>query len=127
MLNEISIKGLILAMLASLALAALGGVVGVTVFAESMTVKALHAIDKQANFLIFSAIVGALATILGGYISAKYGKEAVYRNAFSFGLLSLVLGLLVAEYDPVWIDILGFISVIPLSMLGGYVFVRKSA
>jgi hypothetical protein len=125
-MEDVSIKGLVIAIIVALLLNTLGGVAGVSLFAEAMTQESVLAIEKQTHFLFFAFVVGLFATFAGGYISAKFGKLAPYRNATIFGVIGAVLGLMLATFDPLWFDFLGIILVVPVAILGGYVVARKN-
>jgi hypothetical protein len=126
-MKNISIKGIVIAVIVALILDIIGGIAGIPLFAESMTEEAILAVEKQTNFLLYSLVIGSLTTVLGGYISAKYGKLAPYKNSVIFGLIGVIIGLMLATFDPLWFDIIGFISLIPASVLGAYFIASKSA
>jgi hypothetical protein len=73
-MEDVSIKGLVIAIIVALLLNTLGGVAGVSLFAEAMTQESVLAIEKQTHLILFAFFVGLFATFAGGYISAKYGK-----------------------------------------------------
>jgi hypothetical protein len=66
-----------------------------------------------------------LSTVVGGYIAARVAKEAIYLNSGMFGVIGISIGLLVGgeylsgEY-PLWFTVLGYISITPSALLGGY-------
>lgn len=70
-MEGVSVKGLVIAILVALLLNTLGGVAGVSLFAEAMTQESVLAIEKQTHFLLFAFAVGLFATFTGDYISAK--------------------------------------------------------
>jgi uncharacterized protein YacL len=126
-MENVSIKGLIIAIVVTLLLDTVGGIAGIPLFAEAMTEEAMLGIEKQTDFLIYALVVGLLTTFIGGYICAKYGKLAPYKNATIFGVIGVAFGLMLATFDPLWFDILGFITVIPAAMLGAHIVARKNA
>ena len=126
-MNKISVKGISIAIIVTLILDTVGGVVGVLLFSESMTEEAILAIEKQTSFLLYALVIGLLTTVLGGYICAKYGKAAPYKNSIIFGFFGVAIGLMLATFDPMWFDILGFVTVIPAAVLGGYIAITKNA
>ncbi|BBL75399.1 hypothetical protein [Methylomagnum ishizawai] len=126
-MKDISMKGIFIAVIVSLALDTLGGVVGVPLFAESITEEGLWAMDEQTDFLLYSLAIGLLTTVLGGHIVAKYGKSAPYKNAVIYGSIGAILGLMLAGNYPFWFNIIGFITIIPASVLGAYFAAMKRA
>ena len=65
-MENVSTKGLVIAIIVTLLLNTLGGVAGLSLFAESMTQESVLAIEKQTHFLLFAFIVGLFATFIGG-------------------------------------------------------------
>jgi uncharacterized membrane protein len=126
-MENVSIKGIIIAVIVTLILDTSGGIAGIPLFAESMTEEAILAVEKQTSFLLYALVIGSLTTVLGSYISAKYGKSAPYKNAVIYGLIGVIIALMLATFDPLWFDIIGFISLIPASVLGAYFVASKSA
>lgn len=127
MTENISIKGIVIAIIVAAILDVISGIAGIIFFAESMSEEALLAVVKQTNFLLYFLVLGTFSTFFGGYICAKFGKLAPYKNAVIFGLIAVIIGLTLAEYDPLWFDIIGFISHILASLLGAYFVANKSA
>ena len=125
-MENVSIKGLGIAVIITLLLDTLGGIAGIQLFAEAMTEKAKLAIEKQTNFLLYALVVGSLTTLLGAFISAKYGKLAPYKNASIFGVIGVLMGLIFATFEPIWFDLVAFVTTIPLSIFGGYLVARKN-
>jgi len=126
-MENISIKGIVIAIIVTIVLDTIGGFAGIPLFAEAMTEDATLAIQKQSSFLIYALVIGLLTTVLGGYICARYGRQAPYKNAVIFGFIGVVVGLMLATFDPIWFDVVGFITVIPAAMLGGYFVASKNA
>jgi len=106
-MKNVSIKGLLIAIVVTLLLDTVGGVAGIPLFAKDMSDEAIMAIYKQTNFLIYALVAGLLTTFLGGYICGKYGKYAPYKNSIIFGVLGVVIGLVFVTFDPLWFDIIG--------------------
>jgi hypothetical protein len=65
---------------------------------------------------------------LGGFVAAKIGKLAPYKNAVVIGILGIIIGILVRDAGPPdWFDMVGFVSVVPAALLGGYFAASKKA
>ncbi|MBD1557140.1 hypothetical protein HC752_09325 [Vibrio sp. S9_S30] len=121
-MKNLSFKGLIIAFVVSTILAAIFGLLSVVLFLENFNDATVEAFEKQTSFLVFMTIVGLLLSVLGGYISARYGKEEPYKNAIAYGVITITLGIFVAEYDPLWVDVVAYVTAIPLALLGGHLF-----
>lgn len=127
MTKDISIKGIIIALIIALILDVISGVVAVFLFASDFTEEAILAIQNSSNLLIFALFASALSSIIGGYICAHYAKLAPYKNAAIFGGLGVAISSIFATFDPAWFDIAGFITTVPAALLGGYLHVKKNA
>jgi hypothetical protein len=126
-MENISIKGIVIAMVVALLLDVIFGLAAIPIFAESMTEEALEALDSDARILFYAIIISAITSLIGGYISAQYGKLAPYKNSTIFGCLGVAISMALATYDPVWFDITGFITTIPAALLGGYISAKRNA
>lgn len=126
-MKNISIKGIVIAFVIAIILDFISGVIAIPIFAGALTEEALATIQYQTNFLIYALTVSALTSVLGGYISAQYGKLAPYKNSALFGFLGVATSALLASYDPLWFDIIGFITTVPAALFGGYISVKKNA
>lgn len=125
-MENVSIKGLGIAIVITLVFDMIIGAIGFTIFAGEMTEEAMLAMAKQTSFLLYALFAGILSTILGGYISARYGVLAPYKNSAIFGVVGVLFSLLLATFDPIWFDVVGFLTVIPAAMFGGYLVAKKN-
>lgn len=105
----------------------IGGIAGFMLFAGSMSEDVIKALHSNTGFLLYALVLGFLTTSLGGYICAKFGKLAPYKNSAIFGAIGVIIGLFFATFDPVWFDIVSTVAVIPAAMLGGYFVAIKNA
>lgn len=120
-MKNISIKGIILGVIAIVIIDVAGGIVGVLLFASDMSEESLNAMLQSQGLLLWSLFIGTFSTIAGGFIAAKIGKLAPYKNAVVIGVLGIISGaLLVDGGSPLWFDIAGFVSVVPAALLGGF-------
>jgi hypothetical protein len=74
-MEDVSIKGLVIAIIVALLLNTLGGVAGVSLFAEAMTQESVLAIEKQTHFLFFSLL------LLWGYLQHLQGAILALNTA----------------------------------------------
>ena len=126
-MNDVSIKGIILGVIATLVIDTISGVAMIPLFLSSVSEEAIEALYSETGPLIYSLFFGTISTVVGGFVAANIGRQAAYKNAIIFGVIGLILGALMSEGFPLWFNTLGFLTVIPASMLGGYIAVRKNA
>jgi len=126
-MNDISIKGIILGILATLLIDTVSGIAMIPLFAPSMTKEAFQLLYTETGPLIYSMFFGTLSTVVGGFIAANIGRLAAYKNSAIFGVAGLVIGVFLSTGFPLWFNIVGYITVIPASLLGGHIAVRKNA
>ncbi|THF63291.1 hypothetical protein [Pseudothauera rhizosphaerae] len=77
-------------------------------------------VPPNTKFFIGSIVLGTLTTILGGYVAARIAKKRLYVNAGVVGGLGILIGLLPAQDNPLWFNIICFLTVVPAAILGGY-------
>ena len=126
-MSKVSIKGIILGVLATLVIDTISGIAMIPIFASSMSEEVLESVFLETGPLIYSLFAGTLSTVIGGFIAANIGRQAAYKNAMIFGVIGLILSVLMSEGLPLWFNVIGFLTVIPASLLGGYFVVRKNA
>jgi len=128
-MKNISLKGIIFGTLATIVLDILGGMVLLAVFpgqapagggpGGKMDTASVVASMGQ-GFLISYLIFGTATTVVGGYIAAGVAQRSAYLNSGIIGVVGILLGLLFYGDYPAWFSVLGFASVIPAALLGGY-------
>ena len=70
-------------------------------------------------------MLGSLSTVAGGYVSARIAKRLPYMNSAAVGVVGLVLGAFLADGTlPLWFNLLGFASVLPMALVGGHLAKR---
>jgi hypothetical protein len=126
-MENISIKGIVIAMVVASLLDVVGGVAAIPIFAESMSDVALLADVNDSQVFLYILVVSFITSIIGGHISAQYGKLAPYKNSAIFGSLGVALSIVLATYDPAWVDITGFITTIPAALIGGHISATRNA
>lgn len=126
-MKDINIKGIIFGIIAILILDTLYAIVLMVIFLENTSPEAIEALNNETLPQVFSLFFGTLSTIVGGYVAAKYGHIAPYKNSFIIGLLGFIFGLLVMKNYTTWFNIIGFTTIIPSALFGGYFVARKKA
>ena len=119
----------------------LAGTVLFVVFAARRSIDLSKEISDEAvaevlaspEFLLCSFIVGALCTVLGGYLGARRAGCHHARHGAFVGLASILIGLLAfvlpvtAEPAPLWYELLGAAVVIPCGAAGGWLVEKASS
>ena len=87
--------------------------------------EALKEMLSSQEGLLDLLIIGALCTVLGGYVAGRLAKAEEIKHGALVGAVSLIIGLLqtgmAGEASPVpyWHELLGYILAIPAGALGG--------
>ena len=133
-MRNISIKGVVSGTALGLLLDLLSGVtltfiLGQSAFSpgvnEAEVQRTLAEISHAAPFLFGSLVLGSLSTVAGGYVGARIAKRLPYMNSAAVGVVGLVLGAFLADGTlPLWFNLLGFASVLPMALVGGHVAKR---
>ena len=125
-MENISIKGIIIGLIVILILDTVSGITMIFLFADGFSPEAMEALESKTNPLIFSLVFGNVSVIVAGYIAAKFGKLAPYKNSIVIGVIGILFGLFFINAYPMWFNILAFLTVVPAAMLGGYFIARKN-
>jgi hypothetical protein len=133
-MRSISIKGLIFAIVITLLLDTVSGIgltiaLGGTSTSEGMTdqqiIDAVAVLTHSTAYLAGSLVLGTLSTVVGGFIVARVAKKAPYQNAGIFAVFGMIFGLYFAADFPFWFNAIGFVLVMPASLLGGWLGIGK--
>ena len=125
-MKNISIKGIIFAVLAVVILDTISGIALIPIFVKDMTEESLKVLSHEVGLLIFSMFFGTISTVIGGFIAAKYGKLAPYKNAAVIGVIGIILGVLLSSNYPLWFNVLALLITLPSALLGAYFVARKN-
>lgn len=132
-MKGISLKAIVVAVVAALSLDVIFGIALIVIlggpsfgpeWSDEQFNAALDVLTASQAFLVWSALLGTLSTLVGGYIAARFSESLPYMNAFVFGMLGLILGMLTADGLPLWFNVVGFVSVVPAALLGGHLAKR---
>jgi MFS family permease len=86
----------------------------------------LESIARQPGFLVWSLVLGALTTVIAGYLAARIARRLPYMNAAAAGVVGLVLGALLADGSlPLWFNVPAFALLLPCALLGGHLAKRR--
>jgi putative membrane protein (TIGR04086 family) len=93
--------------------------------------EAFNKILTSPEHLFILGAVGALCTVLGGYVAGRIAKNLEIKHGALVGLGSLILVTLEQVISgkstsyPLWFEILGYLMAVPAGALGGYVAQRQ--
>lgn len=85
------------------------------------------------EFLISATVHGSFFTALGGYVAARLAADDPLRHAVIVGALSLVLAVVLSTAPTEgpraawWVDLLGYLLVLPAAAAGGWLGSRRQA
>lgn len=85
-------------------------------------------IYSNVGLLLLLLVVGLFWSFLGGFIAAKVAKRAEYFNAAIIGVIGAAIGfdsMLTNDSIPLWYELIGFVVIVPVSLLGGFVALKR--
>ncbi len=88
--------------------------------------EALKEMLSSQEVLLDLLIIGALCTILGGYVAGRIAGTEEVKHGALVGAVSLIIGILQtgmageASQVPYWHELLGYLLAIPAGALGGF-------
>lgn len=88
----------------------------------------LNQIYSDSGFMLVLLAVGMLWSFFGGYVAAFMAKRAERFHASIIGVVGAAIGFhsLITDNDvPLWYQILGLLIIIPVSLLGGQLALRR--
>ena len=62
----------------------------------------------------------SLTTVAGAYLAARLARRIPYYHGLAMGVIGVVFGLFFWHQDAIWLDYLGVILTIPLSLFGSH-------
>jgi hypothetical protein len=86
---------------------------------EELTKVAATVFDTT-NYLPWMFMFGMTTTVAGAYLAARLAKRIPYYHGLAMGIIGVVFGLFFWQEDPIWLDYLGMILTIPLSLFGSH-------
>jgi len=131
---RISIPALVIAFFAELAadwviqlclLLAFGG----DAISGDMTQEALQKVFEDVSampsFTAAVVILGSATTFGGGWLAARIARQYPYYHGLGMGLIGIAYLLYYWQANPMWMNLLGVFSNIPLSIWGAHVAKRQ--
>lgn len=136
-MGRVSIKGVLLGILADIGATIVAGMILLPLFAggsvsEQMSIEDVDEVMKQIVqndwFLITNFVIGLSCSALGGYVAARVAKHEIYLNAGLVGAFGVLVGSLNLSGDyPIWFNVGGLLLVIPAALLGAQLASRRAA
>ena len=130
-MKRFSVRAIVCGALVMVTLDLLTGVVSYMVFggdalpagASSDDIKAVAELVQQNDAYLLSALVfGTLTTVFGGYVTARLARQLPLLNACALGVIGIAVGFLLGGpgASPAWFDAIGYLSIVPAAIVGGY-------
>ena len=86
----------------------------------------LQSLATDPLFLIVGYVGGIAFTLLGAYIVARMSRPNSVLNTLVFGIISTLLIVFFASMYPLWYNALCVLTIIPVSLLPGYLLARQT-
>ncbi len=134
-MNRINPKALVLGTLLVLALSVVAGVALVSVQgvllamegqSEEQILQALTEITDDEVYLLWSVLLGGLACVLGGYVTARVAKAFPYFNGLAVGVLSTLVGAVFWDGLPLWLILVDIVVTPVCCVLGAHLAVVRA-
>ncbi|EJE48637.1 hypothetical protein PMI14_06903 [Acidovorax sp. CF316] len=134
-MNRINPKALIVGTSLLLALSILAGVVLVSLQgvllamegqSEEQIIQALAELAEDDGYLVWSMVLGALVSVLGGHIAARIAVAYPYFNGLAVGVLGTLVGLAFWSELPLWFNLAGIFVTPACCVLGAHLAVLRA-
>ncbi|HMG06000.1 MAG TPA: hypothetical protein VK581_11090 [Chthoniobacterales bacterium] len=87
----------------------------------------VHALETNSLYWVAGYVYGTAFTFLGAYIVARMSRPHSVLNTIVFGIIST---LLIVFFDPsaypAWYIVLCVLTIIPVSLVPGYLLARRT-
>jgi hypothetical protein len=86
--------------------------------------KVFQAVSAMPLFTVAVVVLGAGTTLGGGYLAARIARQFPYYHGLGMGLLGIAWILYFWQANPLWLNLLGLLTNIPLSIWGAHLAKR---
>jgi hypothetical protein len=86
----------------------------------------LQTLATDPLFLIVGYVGGIAFTLLGAYIVARMSRPNSVLNTLLFGVISTLFIVFFASMYPLWYNVLCVLTIIPVSLVPGYLLARQT-
>jgi hypothetical protein len=87
---------------------------------QEATRELLETISGTTPYLPTLLVCGSLTTVAGAYLAARLARRIPYYHGLAMGLIGIAFGLFFWSNQASWLDYLGLLSTIPLSLFGAH-------
>jgi hypothetical protein len=82
--------------------------------------KVFETVNVMPAFTAAVVILGTGTTFGGGYLAARIARQFPYYHGLGMGLVGIAYLLYYWRANPLWLDLLGLFSNIPVSIWGAH-------
>ncbi|WP_286830775.1 MULTISPECIES: hypothetical protein [Kordiimonas] len=127
MMKKVSIKAIVVGLLALLVLDSAGELLLVFTMSGGLDGDAIIAVKQTSAFLVWRSLVTIITLAVAGYFTAALSRGNSYVNAGIVGGIAILLTVLaIASVDmPLWYSVIALVSQLPFTLLGAYLFQQK--
>lgn len=94
---------------------------------EEEAVQLMESTLQEPTYLLVGGLLGLIATVLGGYVAAKFARAAPLLNAACVGVFGVIFGIFFIGGSPLWFDLIGIILTLPAAIVGGFLWRRRNS
>lgn len=125
---RLSARALAVGLITMLALDLVSGIAVLFLWpGDTSTPADIAAIAAQPAYLAVTFVLGTMTTAVGGGLCARLASSLPYWHAATFGVLSVVAGLLLSDpTQPLWFTVMAVLVTIPSAVYGGHVGLKRS-
>jgi hypothetical protein len=103
-----------------LVLAIFAGDLLVANMSQEATRELLDTVSNTTPYLPTVMVCGSLTTVAGAYLAARLAKRIPYYHGLAIGLMGVAFGLFFWSDQASWLDYIGMLATIPLSLFGAH-------
>lgn len=82
--------------------------------------KVFEAVNAMPAFTAAVLILGTGTTFGGGYLAARIARQYPYYHGLGMGLMGIAYLLYYWQANPLWLNLLGIVSNVPVSIWGAH-------
>jgi hypothetical protein len=86
--------------------------------------KMRQAVFDTTSYIPWMFVFGAATTVAGGYLAARIAKKIPYYHGLAIGVVGVLFILTFWQDEAGWLDWLGLLITIPLSVYGAHLAKR---
>ncbi|MEW9701960.1 hypothetical protein [Paenibacillus sp. SI8] len=98
------------------------------VLTNHLDIYNIKALYNNNLYISLCMIIGAIFSVLGGFVAARIAKQSKLMHSSIIGLACELLGIYTILFGksilPTWYHVIGFIITIPLTLYGGFLGIK---